>query len=69
MITQRKDLQVGVWYYIDGRKITRGMFVEKDIDSIYFYCGVDHPYHHSALPSKNHLVAFNLEGQGFEEVE
>ena len=64
---QRKDLKVGTVYYIDGLRQTKGVFVGRDNDSIYFDCGTDHNYYHSAIPGREHLVSFNLEGSGFEK--
>lgn len=67
MKTERKDLKVGTTYYIDGMKQTKGLFVGRDNDSIYFDCGKDHIYYNSVMPGREHLVSFNLEGAGFEE--
>ena len=67
MITQRKNLKVGIVYYMDEARKDKGVFVERDEDSIYFDCGTNHSYNYSGRPGKEHLVAFNLEGSGFEE--
>ena len=67
MITARKDLKVGTTYYMDGRRTEKGVFVERDNNSIYFDCGMDSSYSTSGVHGKKHLVSFNLQGDGFEE--
>ena len=69
MITERKDLKVGTTYYMDGRRTEKGVFVERDEDSIYFDCGKDSSYARSNIRGKKHLTPFNVKGAGFEEVE
>ncbi len=65
---QRKDLKVGTVYYMGNHKRDKGVFVGRDEDSIYFDCGTDHDYYCSVIPGREHLVAFNLEGSGFEKI-
>ena len=69
MIIERKDLKVGTTYYMDNSRRDKGVFVERDQDSIYFDCGKDHTYYHSVMPGREHLVSFNAEGEGFEKVK
>ena len=69
MRTERNKLKVGSSYYIDNSKRVIGVFVERSRDTVFFDCGQDHPYYHSIMPGKEHLVSFMSEGDGFEEVK
>jgi hypothetical protein len=69
MKVERKDLKVGTTYYISGWKETKGVFVGRSNNSIYFDCGKDHTYYYSIMPGREHLVSFNTEGEGFEKVK
>ena len=71
MIVERKDLQVGHFYYIDDRKQNVGLLVEidKEGDSLFFNCGASTTFFKSNLPGKEHLTPFSLSfGGGFESV-
>ena len=69
MRTERNKLKVGSSYYIDNSERVIGVFVERSRDTVFFDCGQDHYYYHSIMPGKEHLVSFNSEGEGFEEVK
>ena len=68
LVVSRRELRVGEAYYMDQSKVTKGVFVERDGDSIYFDCGKEHTYYNSTQPGREHLLPFNIEGEGFERV-
>jgi len=66
---ERKDLVEGKEYFMDGSRRTKGVFKGRDKDAIYFECDENSPYHTSGLKGKEHLTHFDIEGDGFLEVE
>lgn len=68
MIVQRKDLKVGIKYYMDARRTDAGVFIGREDDTIFFDCGPKSSYMHSLRKGKEGLVCFNDEGDGFEQV-
>lgn len=68
VLVERTQLRVGNTYYMDQSKVTKGVFVERDGDTIYFDCGSGHTYYNSTQVGREHLLPFNIEGEGFERV-
>ena len=68
MKVERKDLKIGTEYFMDGSKRSKGVFKEREGDTIYFDCDKDVPYARSIRKDKEGLVPFADEGDGFEQV-
>ena len=66
VLVERTQLRVGNTYYMDQSKVTKGVFVERDGDIIYFDCGKGHTYYNSTQVGRESLLPFNIEGAGFE---
>ena len=69
MLVERKDLVEGVEYFMDGSKRSKGVFKEREGDTIYFDCDADTPYAYSLRKGKEGLIPFADEGDGFEKVK
>ena len=68
MIVERKDLKIGTQYFMDGSKRSKGVFKEREGDTIFFDCDKRSDYLTSLRKGKEGLTPFADQGDGFEEV-
>ena len=69
MLVERKDLKIGTEYFMDGSRRSKGVFKEREGDTIFFDCGKRSDYLTSLKKGKEGLTPFANEGDGFEKVK
>ncbi len=58
MRIKRSELVEGKEYYMDNSKLCKGVFVGRDVENIFFDCGMDTYYSLSKVEGKEHLIGF-----------